>query len=239
MVRADAAGCTYAFLDYLRHAGVGFSVGFPIDADVRAAIAGLPDAAWTPALRQDGSPRNADGDNRAAVAELTDDARIDLSGYPAGARLLVRREPLHPGAQQTIEEIDGCRFTCFLTDQPGDDLARHDVRHRGHARVEDRIHGAKDTGARNLPCEDFHRNAVWLQLVLAAQDLMALGQALCLGGELRVAEPASLRYKLLHAPARITRHARGLTLRINHDWPWAQDLLAAFRRLRALPVPAD
>ena len=38
--------------------------------------------------------------------------------------------------------------------------------------MEDRIRGAKDTGARNLPCDTFDRNAISLQLVLLAQDLM-------------------------------------------------------------------
>jgi hypothetical protein len=218
---------------------VGFSVGFPVNAEVRAAIRALPEDAWVPARRQDGSLRNSDGDDRAAVAELTDSPHVDVAGYPPGSRLLVRREPLHPGAQQTIEDIDGCRFTCFLTDQPDPDLAVLDVRHRAHARVEDRIRGAKDTGARNLPCESFDRNAVWLQLVLVAQDVMCFMQALTLDGELRAAEPASLRYKLLHTPAQIVRCAgRRVELRIQRDWPWAGDLVAAFQRLRALPLPA-
>lgn len=92
VARADVGGCTYAFLDWVRQAGVGFSVGFAIDADVRAAIRGVADDAWVPARLQDGSPRNADGDDRAAVAELTDEPAIDLSGYPPGARLIARRE---------------------------------------------------------------------------------------------------------------------------------------------------
>jgi hypothetical protein len=148
VVRADTAGCSHAFLDWLAQAGVGFSVGFPVNAEIRAAIRDVSDDAWVPARRQDGSLRNSDGDQRAAVAELTDSPHVDLSGCPPGSRLLVRREPLHPGAQQTLEDIDGCRFTCLLTDQPDADRAGLNVRHRGHARVEDRIRGAKDTGAR-------------------------------------------------------------------------------------------
>jgi hypothetical protein len=138
---------------------------------------------------------------------------IDISGWPQGSRLLVRKEPLHPGAQQTIDDIDGYRFTAFLTDQTDDDLARLDTRHRGHARVEDRIRTGKDTGMRTLPCDTFDRNALWLQLVLLAQDLMTFTQILTLeDGELRSAEPQQLRYKLLHTPARIIRHARGIRL---------------------------
>lgn len=184
-----------------------------------------------PAITQDGEVRDG-----AHVAELT--GRFDLSGWPDGARLLVRREPLHPGAQQTLDDVDGYRFTAFLTDQPETDLAALDARHRAHARVEDRIRAAKDTGLRTLPCDTFERNVLWLELVLIAQDLVAFTQALTLDGQLRLAEPQQLRYKLLHTPARITRSARKLWLHIQGDWPWAGDLVAAFARLRALPLPA-
>jgi hypothetical protein len=231
VVRTDTAGATHDFLDYVRQAGVGFSTGFPITACVRDAIRATPDHAWVPATKQDGEAREG-----AAVAELT--AALDLSEYPQGSRAIARREPLHPGAQLTIEDIDGARFTAFLTDRACVDLAVLDVRHRGHARVEDRIRGAKDTGARNLPCEAFERNAVWLALVMMAQDLLVHTQTLTLGGRLRVAEPKTLRYQILHTPARVTRSGRRLFLRISHDWPWARQLVAAFDRLWALPVPA-
>ena len=231
VVRADTAGCTHGFLAYLRTAGVGFSVGYAITEAVRTAIRALDEAAWAPALTQDGEVRDG-----AAVAELSD--QLTLGSWPAGARVLVRREPLHPGAQQTLDDIDGCRFTTVLTDQPEADIALLEQRHRAHARVEDRIRGAKDTGARNLPCDTFERNAVWLQLVLSAQDTTTFMQVLTLTGELRRAEPATLRYQLLHVPARLVRSGRVWTLRIQHDWPWANELTAAFTRLRGLPLPA-
>lgn len=152
----------------------------------------------------------------------------------------MRREPLHPGAQQTIDDIDGCRFTAFLSDQTGTDLAVLDTRHRGHARVEDRIRCGKGTGMRTLPCDTFDRNALWLQLVFIAQDLLTAMQVLTLEhGELRSAEPQQLRYKLLHVPARIVRHARRVRIDIARDRPWAAALVAAFAQLRALPLPAD
>ena len=231
LVRTDSAGATHDFVDHVRAAGVRFSVGFAVTARVRDAIRSVDDAAWVAAVRQNGDLREG-----AAAADIT--AAVDVSGWPAGARLIVRREPLHPGAQQTIDDIDGARFTCFLTDQTDTDLAALDARHRAHARVEDRIRGAKDTGARNLPCDTFARNAIWLQLVLAAQDLMTFTQTLTLDGDLRVAEPATLRYQLLHAPARITFPQRRPTLRIERTWPWVDILVAAFKRLRALPRPA-
>jgi hypothetical protein len=264
VVRTDAAGATHEFLAYVRQTGAEFSVGFGINEAVRKAIRALNDDDWVAARRQDGQVREG-----AAVAEITHSPWINLDGYPHGCRLLVRREPLHPGAQQTLFDVPGARFTAFLTDQPDPpaDLAAHaphdydpldaalpsdtlasdtrpgglaglDLTHREHAHVEDGIRGAKDTGARNLPCATFERNAVWLQLVMMAQTVMAWTQALTLDGELRLAEPAALRYKLLHTPAKLSRSGRKMRLRIQHDWPWATQLVTAFNRLWALPLPA-
>ena len=111
-----------------------------------------------------------------------------------------------------------------------------ELRHRQRARVEDRIRAAKATGLRNLPFDRWPRNSVWLELVLAAQDLLCWTQSLLLDGGLALAEPKTLRYRLLHVAARIVRHARRRILRLQRSWPWAAELAKAFTRLRALPL---
>jgi len=95
-VRVDSAGCT-EFVWHCRARNVDFAVAARSNASIHAAIShvAFDEAAWRPALRQDGDERPG-----AAVAELTD--RVDLSGWPEGTRLIVRREPLHPGAQQSL-----------------------------------------------------------------------------------------------------------------------------------------
>jgi hypothetical protein len=55
------------------------------------------------------------------------------------------------------------------------------------------------------------RNQVWLELVLT--------QALLLDGVLAVAEPKTLRYRLVHVAVRIVRHARRVILRLRGSWP--------------------
>lgn len=92
----------------------------------------------------------------AHVVEIT--GHVDVSAYPAGTRVLVRREPLHPGAQQTFDDIDGHRYTALLTTQQDADLAALDRRHRAHAHMEQRIRDAKTLGLRNLPSADFAIN---------------------------------------------------------------------------------
>ncbi len=73
---------------------------------------------------------------------------------------------------------------------------------------------------------------------MIAVDLLAWTQLLLLNGHLAKAEPKTLRYRLLHVAARLTRGQRRTWLRIQRSWPWATELAAAFARLAELPVPA-
>jgi hypothetical protein len=72
---------------------------------------------------------------------------------------------------------------------------------------------------------------------MLAVDLITWAQRLLLQGDLAKAEPKTLRYRLLHVAARVTRGQRRRWLRIQRSWPWATQLAAAFSRLAALPVP--
>src|SRR5215217_596564 len=91
----------------------------------------------------------------------------------------------------------------------------------------------KATGLRNRPFDLWRRNAVWLELVLAACDLTCWAQALPLDGALARTEPRALRYRLWHTAARVVRHARRRILRLQRTWPWSAALARAFVRLRA------
>ena len=128
-------------------------------------------------------------------------------------------------------DTEGRRYQVFVTDQPDRNLTRLELRHRQHARIEDRIRAAKATGLANLPFDAWRRNAVWLELVLAAQDLTCWLPCLLLDGELAIAEPKRLRTRLLHTAGRVLTHARRLPLHLPGAWPWAPILAAAFSRL--------
>ena len=54
---------------------------------------------------------------------------------------------------------------------------------------------------------------------------------ICLGVELKKAEPKTLRYRLLHVAAVLVRRGR-LILRLDETWPWTTALGRAFLRLR-------
>jgi hypothetical protein len=142
-----------------------------------------------------------------------------------------------PGAQLKFTDHEGHRFQATLTDLTGD-IVEVERLHRSRANVEDRIRAAKQTGLGNLPFQAFALNAVWLELSLIAQDLIAWTQTLCLDGELAICEPKALRYRLLHTAGRLVFHARRAILRLQNNWPWAPALSAAFERLRVLPLPS-
>jgi len=230
LVRTDGAGATHAFTNDCREAGISFSVGYELTPAVQEAILQTPEHEWQPAIEATGEIRAG-----AWVTELTN--HVDLSNWPEGSRLICRRERAHPGAQFKFTDLDGHRFTCFLTDTNGDQIAALEFRHRQRARVEDWIRSGKDTGMRNLPFSNFAANEAWLEISLIAQDLIAWTKILCLTGALGKAEPKRLRQRLFHVAGRICRSGRRTILRLPRSWPWARELEAAFARLRALPAP--
>jgi len=239
LIRSDSAGSSHEFLAHirgLREHGLAteFSVGVAITEPVRAAITAADN--WVPALDGDGSLRDG-----ADVVELTDLAGPGLlASFPAGTRLICRRERPHPGAQLSLfDQVNGMRHQVFATDTPHGQgsIQFLEVRHRCHARVEDRIRTGKTTGFGRFPSRQFAINAAWLELALTGIDLLAWTQHLLLDGSLVTAEPKKLRYRLLHVAAKLTRTARTTTLRIAAGWPWTDDLVTAFQRLAALPEP--
>jgi hypothetical protein len=226
LARADSAGATHAFVNALRAKGIEFSIGFDITVSVRLAILELPESAWVECVTQHGEVRDG-----ASVAEL---AELDLSSWPEHTRAIVRREEPHPGAQFNLFDPNGWRHQVFICDSSDPDISYLEARHRGHARVEDKIRCGKDTGMRNLPFFGLAANAAWLECVLMAQDLIAWTQILALDGPLARAEPKRLRYTLLHTAGRLTHSAREATLHLAEDWPWSQELVDAFEKVRNL-----
>ena len=204
-----------------------FSVGYELTEPIRAAILEIPEDAWVVALDQDGSERE-----NGEVCEITD--MVDLSAWPDGSRLIVRRERPHPGAQLSFTDHDGYRFQAILTDQHDADIAVLECRHRQHAHVEDRIRDDKDTGLSKFPFKAFQLNEVWLEIVMLAHDLIVWTQALLLDGDLATAEPKRIRYRLLHVAGRLAFSSRRAKLHLQNTWPWAAELLAAFRKLKTL-----
>jgi Transposase DDE domain group 1 len=227
LVRTDSAGSTLGFLQALRRRNCDYSIGLHIDHRVRDAILLVDETRWRPALEADGTVR--DGSWGGEITRF-----CDLPLLSEGDRVICRRERPHPGAQQSLFDREwGYRHQVLVTNGRGE-ICRLELRHRGHARVEDHIRELKATGGENLPFADVVSNKAWLMLVLVAQDLLAWSRGLLLTGALRSAEVKRLRYTLLHSAGRISTSGRRVTLRIGRSWPWAAELAAAFGRVETI-----
>ena len=241
---------------------VTYSVGWELGARERAAIGAVPAQAWQIAVDARGEVRERRADEacgdlgcghrrcwveEAHVTELTGLLREgpggdQLNGWPEKMRVFARRERPHPGAQLTLFEAeDGWRYTLWVTNLPRQvrgwrgQLAYIDAAHRVHARVEDAIRTGKHCGIGKYPSESLAMNKAWQAAALTAATLLAWLRLLALDGHLAKAEPKTLRYRILHAAARLTRGGRRRSLKIQASWPWAAVIVTAWARISALP----
>jgi hypothetical protein len=260
LVTVDGAGASHDLVDRLtevntarrrdgsygaRGRRVEYSIGWPVDTRTMTAIDQLRDSDWATALRADGEADvGLDGTPNAQVADLTALLRhavadgqgdVDLlEGWPSDLRVFARRTPRAPGEQGELGQDAAWRHGAFATNTTTGQVQFLDARHRTQAHVEDDIKHIKACGAERLPSKDYHRNAAWLQLVALAVTLLAWLKLIALDDDLAVAEPKTLRFRVLAAPARLVTHARHRILKIPPGWAWADDLATAWTRLDAL-----
>ena len=225
VVRADSAGCTEGFLAGCRARNVSFFVTARSNPQVTAAVCdaiGI-ETVWAPALTQAGDPRVG-----AAVCELT--SLITDDKLPEGTRLIVRREPLHPGAQRSLFPSLDFRYWGFYTDAEGSPVEL-DALMRAHAHVERHIQRLKDSGLCRMPFANFEANATWMMAVAISADLVRWFQLLCLDGTWVDARPKAMRWGIFHAPGRLISRSRQRVVRIIDGWPGTDALIEAYKRI--------
>ena len=221
VARIDAAGCSPTLARSLRKRNIGYAVSARKTPGVEAVVRG---ALGDPGRWHDAPKRPKQRRSRAQVADLTDQA--DLSGWPEGTRLVVRREPRHPGAQRSLFPSDHYRYWGFPADQAGHPAAL-DRLMRSHADIEDTVARLNHSGLARMPFADWHANSAWTALCAVGLMLVKWFQDRCLDGPLRRAAPKRLRWTLWHLPALACRTARRVLLRLNEQHPGARALLAA------------
>ncbi|TLP89043.1 IS1380 family transposase, partial [Nesterenkonia salmonea] len=92
LVRSDSAGASHAFADHCRELGVEFSFGYFITQPVQKVVDQIPAQLWQAAINTDANVRDG-----AWVVDATD--YVNISSWPTGTRLILRKERPHPGAQ--------------------------------------------------------------------------------------------------------------------------------------------
>jgi hypothetical protein len=252
LVRVDGAGASHELVNHLLSLSsarktVLFTCGWMITAADEDAIAQVPAGAWKPGTAQDG---RAEEDKD--IAEITG-LMTRAGNWPAGLRWIARRvkpSRRHLRNLTDYERKTGWKYSITCTNIPDGGIggvpgSHHpqyiDTVHREHAVVETAgVRTAKAMGLRNLPSRTWQVNAGWVIAANIAADLAAWTRLLghCDDPDLREANPDTLRYRIWHIPARLTRHARQRTLKISPDWPWKEAFLACWQRLCALQAPA-
>ena len=239
---------------------VTYSGGWELGAREKAALRLVPGHAWQAAVDANGKvgERRCDDactDLRCArrrcwiqeahVTELTGLLRSGAGGGPA--QLLAQDDAglgppgtAAPLAQLSLFEAeDGWRYSLWVTNRPEatkgwlGQCACIGAAHRVHARVEDLPH-RQGHGLGHFPY-DYGVNAAWLAAAMIAAILLAWLKLLALDGDLARAEPKTLRYRILHAAARLTRSGRRRCLKIAATWPWAETIITAWQRIQAIP----
>jgi Transposase DDE domain group 1 len=221
VARADSAFYSAAFTGAVRAAGAFFSVTVRMDPKVKAAIAAIPDTAWTP-IRY---PRAVWDDqlrrwvSDAEVAEVPYTAFASKKGQAITARLIVRRvKDLNRKAAEGQGELFAVwRYHAVFTDSPFATL-QAEGHHRDHPQVEQVFADLADGPLAHLPSGSFPANAAWLACAAIAHNLLRAAGSLASLAHAK-ARAATLRRDLIVVAARIARHGRGqITLHLPEDW---------------------
>ena len=228
VVRMDSAYYNAAVTGAVRRAGARFSITAPMNASIRAAIAAVPEGAWTPICY----PRAIWDDqldawiSDAEVAEVPYTAFASKKGQAVTARLIIRRvRDLNKKAAAGQDELfPAWRYHAVFTDSPFM-LAQAEGQHRDHAVVEQVFADVTSGPLAHMPSGVFAANAAWLSIAAIAHNLVRAAGVLA-SPPLAKARAATIRRDLIAVAGRTARHGRGhLILHLPEAWHREQQWL--------------
>jgi hypothetical protein len=193
-IRADSASYQADLFNYCEQTGKTFAIGGRLDASTLAAIAAIPEAAWT---------RYAD----CAVAETVH----SMAHTDKAFRLIVVR---HAHQGELLEE-DRPRYHVIASNRPG---STADVLVWYRQRGEHSENGIKELkigfGMERMPCGQESANAAFFRIGVIAHNLFVLFKHAALGEGWQNHRIATVRWRLFQIPGRLVRHAGAWTLRV-------------------------
>jgi hypothetical protein len=216
LLRADSGFWKTKTMARLEAAGWEYSIGVRQQKHIKAAIAAIAEQDWQP------------------LPDYPEEGEAQIAQTMLGGQRLVVRRTRLIGPQ--AELWPDWRHFAFLTNRT-DAIETVEAEHRQHAVVELAIRDLKDQALAHFPSGKFYANAAWTVIAALAHNLLRWTHLIALPDR-TIRTARTLRRRLLTIPGRLTRHARGTTLRMPARWPWAHDFLAALTRIRALPPPA-
>jgi hypothetical protein len=232
IVRADSSYYSAAFCGAVRRAGARFSVTVKMDPKVAAAIAAIPEQAWT-AIRY---PRALWDDQLGCWVSDAQVAEVEYTAFTSAkkgqqitARLIVRRvRDLNKQATAGQDELfPAWRYHAIFTDSPVE-LVQAEAQHRDHAIVEQVFADWTDGPLAHLPSGFFPANAAWLACAAIAHNLLRAAGSLA-SLTYGKARGATIRRDLIDVAARTARHGRGhITLHLPEAWHREHEWMTLF-----------
>jgi hypothetical protein len=240
LVRADSGYYVCSLVHAIAAAGARFSITMRWHTGLHAVIDDIDEHGWqpityaTPVFDED----TGTWIHTAQVAETTYTAFTNPTAHPEGpitARLLVRRYRVETRTEQG-ELFPVWRYQAIFTNT-GLDTAAAEKQHRGRAgAIEAVFADLSNSALAHFPSGRFHANQAWLTLAALTHNLLRTLGVLASGFHAR-ARTGTIRRQLIAVPARVTRTARRLTLRLPHNWPWQDSWLGLFTTTGPPPAP--
>jgi hypothetical protein len=219
LVRGDSAYCGGKVIAAVVKAGARFSFAIASNPAVDAAIATIPDEAYTP-VHYPGAVTDPDTGELISDASVSEVEFTAFAGtrYETAARLVVRRV-LDANTQDPLFPV--WRYHPFFTNNP-EPATEADITHRRHAICEtvwsDLINGPWA----HQPSGAFPANAAWTILAAITHNLLRAAGTLTGTARYTVARGATLRTHLINIPARLARPQRRPVLHLPAHWPRAE-----------------
>ena len=218
LVRGDSAFCGGKVVAAVVKAGATFSFAIAGNPAVDAAIATIPDEAYTP-VHYPGAVVDPDTGELISDAQVSEveftafaDTRYETAGW------LVVRRVLDANTQDPLFPV--WRHHPFFTNNP-EPATEADITHRRHAICETVWSDLIDGPWAHQPSGWFPANAAWNLLAAITHNLLRAAGTLTGAPRYAVARGATLREHLIDVPARLARPQRRPVLHLPSHWPRA------------------
>jgi hypothetical protein len=234
LVRADSAYYAGAIITAARRAGALFSITVVANTAIQAAIAGIPDTAWT-AVRYPGAVTDPDTGELISDAEVAETTYTAFAGtrHEVTARLVVRRVA---DKNNTDALFPVWRYHAFLTNTALSTVEA-DLTHRQHAIIETTFADLIDGPLAHLPSGHFDANHAWAICAAITHNLLRATGSLTSVFH-ATARGATLRRHLVCVPARLARPQGQPVLHLPEHWPWADTITALHHAATRPPIAA-